>query len=314
MVVKKRLIILLAMLVLISFASAQEQVLTITSEKSVYVPGDTIKINAVIYNPNTYQVKAKLHTVLDNSKETYPAAIIPYEFSLNAKETKTILIYDVAIDKNFISDTYIVTARVLFDDKEIERKEIEFEVKDTLKEIEFEVNVCKDQRCKEKSKVFVKNQEVYLDYYSKIKDLFVKTNIEYPDRTTKTLTLPILIKTDQIGTYKLEVAASKEGYRIITKKDQFAVIGKQVEIQSGSVCNNNEICDVGENSQNCPQDCLLIPKDKVVSEKTNLREFMEKNKITLTIALGVLVFILLVIFVLYLTSRKREEIVYNQQP
>ena len=44
--------------------------------------------------------------------------------------------------------------------------------------------------------------------------------------------MPTSIKAEQIGTYELEVTASKEGYKTITKKEQFGVIEGGVEITS----------------------------------------------------------------------------------
>lgn len=313
MVVKIEFILIATILILISLVSAQGQFLTITSEKSIYIPGDTIKVQVTVYNPNPNTANVKLYTFLENYKKTYPMGIIPFEFQLSSKETKTILIYDIPVDKDFISDIYKVSAVVFFDKEEIKREYFEFEVKDTFKEMQVEIKLCKDKSCKQESRIFMKNEEIYLDYDSNVKNPTITTIIKSPDRKTQKISLPTSIKADQIGTYELEITASKEDYKTITKTDRFAVIEKQVEIQSISVCNNDGTCSKEENYQNCPQDCPLVSKDKIISKKGTLNEFIKKNKVTLTIVLGVLAFILLVIFILYLISKKKKNPTFDSK-
>ncbi len=122
---------------------------------------------------------------------------------------------------------------------------------------EFNVFSCKDQSCTEKSKVFLKNENIYLDYDSEVDNPLITATLTYPDETTQTLTLPTSIKTEQIGTHTLGVTASKEGYKTMSVKEQFAIIEQEADILilSVSVCNPNGICEDGENEQNCPQDC-----------------------------------------------------------
>ena len=122
---------------------------------------------------------------------------------------------------------------------------------------EFDVLLCKDQSCTEKSKIFLKNENMYLDYDSEVDNLLITTTLTYPDERTRTLTLPTSIKAKQIGTYTLDVTASKQGYKDITVREQFAVIGQEANILmiSVSVCNSNRVCEDEENEQNCPQAC-----------------------------------------------------------
>ena len=95
---------------------------------------------------------------------------------------------------------------------------------------EFEINTCKDSSCSEKAKVFVKGENVFIDYILEVPEPIVITILTYPDKTTKQITLPTSIKANQIGTYELEVIASKENYKTITKTIQFGIIESEVEI------------------------------------------------------------------------------------
>lgn len=79
-------------------------------------------------------------------------------------------------------------------------------------------------------KIFTQNEEINIDYSSDVENPSLVSILTYPDKTTQQITLPTSIQADQIGTYILDVTASKEGYKTITKKEQFAVIESEAEI------------------------------------------------------------------------------------
>jgi hypothetical protein len=116
-----------------------------------------------------------------------------------------------------------------------------------------------------------------------------------PDKTIQQINLPTSIKAEQIGTYELEITASKQGYKTITTKEQFAVIKKEAEIEFVGVCDANGICEDKENYQNCPQDCL--PKKGI-------------NK--LWIILPIIVILILVIVVVVVRRKRKSTLEINQ--
>ena len=73
-------------------------------------------------------------------------------------------------------------------------------------------------------KVFIKNENIYLNYSSDVSGLKLGSKLTYPDGSIKNINLPTTIKAEQVGNYNLEVSASKEGYKTIKKKEQFGVI------------------------------------------------------------------------------------------
>ena len=143
----------------------------------------------------------------------------------------------------------------------IEKKiEKEFKI-ETTPSFQFNLQYCKDEFCVEKTKVFVLNNNIYLNYNSDAKNLEITANLIYPNKTEKKIILPTSIKAEQVGNYELEITAKKDGYKTINKKDMFGVIGERVEIQSASICNADGKCLGNENAQNCPQDCLAKAED-----------------------------------------------------
>ena len=101
----------------------------------------------------------------------------------------------------------------------------------------FDLNIltCKDVDCNETTKVFVKGESIYINYDSEISTLLIITTLTYPDGTSQQLTIPTSIKAEQVGTYSLEVSASKQGYRTMTESIQFGVIEEEPNIPYTSV-------------------------------------------------------------------------------
>ena len=175
---------------------------------------------------------------------------------------------------------------------------------ETLPYFLFDILTCEDPSCAEESKVFVKGKDIHLDYNSDVEALLIEAILTYPDLTTKQITLPTSIKAEQIGTYTLEVTASKEGYKTITKKEQFGVIEKHAEIPFESDCNKDGVCTGEENPQNCPQDCSQTASPEVISpEKSSLKQ-TEKAK-TALYSLFLVVIVLFGAIISFLYFRKR---------
>ena len=81
-------------------------------------------------------------------------------------------------------------------------------------------------------KVYLQKEDINLDYTSDVENPDITAVLIYPDKTTEQVNLPTTISSSKIGTYELEVTASKQGYKTITKTIQFGVIEKQAEIKT----------------------------------------------------------------------------------
>ena len=169
---------------------------------------------------------------------------------------------------------------------------------------EFELKHCKDASCQFTTEIFELNKDIYFDYSSNIKDILTETNLIFPDKTTKQITLPSSIIASQVGTYTLDVTASKDGYKTIHKTEQFGVIEKETPIKSASLCNGNGICDNNENSQNCPQDCPIIARQILSSEIKSSKDNQNTFYYTFYIAIAI-IFIILLINIFRLKERNK---------
>lgn len=173
-----------------------------------------------------------------------------------------------------------------------------FIIQNADSEFDFDLETCKDSSCSEKSVVFLKNENMYLSYESSIDNPSINALLTYPDGKKEQIDIPSSIKAGQIGTYTIEVTASKEGYITAIDKVQFGVIEKHTEVRPVSVCNADGVCDSRENPQNCPQDC----SKKEISS-------LNFNQLWIVV---LLLAIILVVVVLIMRDRKKKKKVKNK--
>jgi len=127
----------------------------------------------------------------------------------------------------------------------------------------FDVNIqlCEDQNCLKKSKTFIQDAKIYLDYESEVVNPYIEGILIYPNNSEKKLTLPTDISLSQIGVYSLVIKISKEEYKDNSKTIKFSVISDGAIISNIQDCNSNLICDENENYNTCPQECNSGVKD-----------------------------------------------------
>jgi hypothetical protein len=162
----------------------------------------------------------------------------------------------------------------------------------------LDLSLCKDAACNEKSKIFLKNEEIYFNYNSDVEELDVAGEIVYPDGSKKSIKIPSSIKASQIGTHDLEVIGSKKGYRGVTQNIQFAVIEQNANIQDVSVediDNNQEIVSRGAIG-------TISKYDSNTDEKSN-------NKIVyiILVIVGILLVLFIVILLIMLSKEKKSQ-------
>ncbi|MBU0760946.1 MAG: hypothetical protein KJ600_00045 [Nanoarchaeota archaeon] len=184
------------------------------------------------------------YTIISDNNER--VAYLPYVYCPNLprppKFTKSVSLvankpyrnsyYDLAVDSTIEPQTCTAYLQILSPIQQTVSKEFQII---TDPSFSFNLNLCKDQSCTEKSKTFILNKQVYLDYSSSAQNPEVTATLTYPDKTTKIINLPTSITASKTGTHTLEVTASKENYKTITTKTQFAVISKNAEISSLNV-------------------------------------------------------------------------------
>jgi hypothetical protein len=107
---------------------------------------------------------------------------------------------------------------------------LQFVVSGTLKRADIEVSICKDPDCMEETRVFAKDETVYLTFDSQFPNPDVEASLILPDGAVKQISLPEALNEELLGTYTLEVTASQEGYTAASLREQFGIIEEHAGI------------------------------------------------------------------------------------
>lgn len=202
-----------------------------------------------------------VESLLKNEDKTYVNLLPPIYEELDIDDEKKVKLYNFVVDKYFKEGIYQLKIRMIIENNVAKEISKEFTISDTLKEFDFSLNFCKDQACTEKAKVFILNETIYFNYKSIVPEILVIGLLTRPNKSIRELTLPNAELASQIGTYKLEVEASKEGYKTKKVEAMFGVIEKMLQIPSAVGCVVDGVCNVEETLKNCPQDCALVDTD-----------------------------------------------------
>ncbi len=151
-------------------------------------------------------------------------------------------------------------------------------------------------------KVFVKNENILLNYASSVSSLTISAILTYPDKSSKEITFPFEFKAEQIGTYSLNLKVSKEGYKEISKIEQFAVIEKEASFSSqvsaqvtddNPLSSNSVIPSLGDSPS-------LDPLESVSGGHSN------SFNILLGIVIGLIVLVIILIYFLWRKSKSDQ--------
>jgi hypothetical protein len=249
----KKIIIFISCFFLLSVigVNALEDItLNISLDKNVYSYDDTVRPVVTIHNYGNTSVILDFYEEIRNIDEKIPPyfispkqIMVPAKTSLNASE-----IYFVVTDFN-PSGEYQVKAEVRENNVLLSSINRTFTI-NSFESLNLDILTCKDSACTEKSKFFLQNENIYLDYSSELENISVLVTLTYPDKTTKQTTLPTSIIAQQIVTYNLEVTASKSGYEATKKTEELieevAVLKKERDSLLDEIDNLEEKNKKGE--------------------------------------------------------------------
>lgn len=97
--------------------------------------------------------------------------------------------------------------------------------------LNININLCKDSSCSAQTIVFKKGDKVYLSLNSDLTGIVTVAKLTDSNGVTKEVTLPYDFVASDVGSYTLEVSASKSGYNEASASKQFAVINSNSDIQ-----------------------------------------------------------------------------------
>jgi hypothetical protein len=202
--------------------------------KDILKPGDQFTANLVLKNNLNLQHTVIIESILENEDRTYTNLLPPMYVELNVNEEKRVTLYDLSIDDSFDGGVYLLSAGIVLQDNTLITASEEFAITGTPEDFSLDLDLCKDSSCTERSKVIILGEDIYLGYSSEVENPTVTANLTHPDGTIEEITLPVSIKAEKVGTYLLEVTASREGYRTQVLSTQFGVIEKPASINGAN--------------------------------------------------------------------------------
>lgn len=257
--------------------------------KNEFTLNERLTIDATVENPTDLELL--LQSLIFHSN--MEGLILSNSIEIDLVETKTISLHDFAIDDTYNNGDYSVLVRLVDvqrPDLVLDSRNLSFLIRGVPQDFSFNAYTCKDQSCAEKSKVFLQGENVYFDYSSEVENVEITATLTYPDKKIQQLILPTSIKAEQIGTYEVEVIASKEGYKTVTDSTQFGVIKSEADIK--------------ETTNKIFYGKKLEFRD---------RDFFKKTENLIYFLIGVVIFFILIFLIvhLFLRRKKKRSIIQN---
>jgi len=223
--------LIITVLITINLVYAQDLELNAYAYKKDYSPNETILIQIDITNLGG-EFDGYLAVELEGPPGDYSFEDFSKRIEIG-RLGKFDYLYSSPVLESIPNGNYWADIRILDSGgKRVSRMNISFRIQGVKETLPLVIETCKTQDCSQKSKLFLKNEDIYLNYESSVENPSITATLTYPDKTTGQITLQSSIKASQIGTYELEVKASKEGYKEISIKEQFGVIEKEARIET----------------------------------------------------------------------------------
>jgi hypothetical protein len=157
-------------------------------------------------------------------------------------------------------------------------------------------------------KVYLKDEDIFLDYESSVENPLITATLTYPDGTTNQVSVPGSIRTEQIGTYELSVTASKEGYKTVSLNEQFGVIEKDAEIGTINFLEEDSVQKIPESTINDKEEIPASPLSNTDSPPQIQEEPISPVKekyfyIFIGIIAAIVVILLIILFIINIKKR-----------
>ncbi len=189
--------------------------IAINTEK-IFEEGDNIEFSYMLISQTNEIIKYTASVSCDNAPE--PLLQLK-QIELKRNEPYYDEYFYAQVDENFLTSECYALITIIEPYNFIKEQKFDVGAKSS-----FSFDVLLDK------KVFTQGETISLDYSSDISNLEIDAKLTYPNKTIKQILLPSSILAEQIGTYSLDVLASKEGYKTVTKKEQFAAIYNNAKI------------------------------------------------------------------------------------
>lgn len=202
---------------------------TLKAEKSEYKLGDKVRVYGHFLGKEIESSDLTIHSLLKHTDVwDFPKAIIPISLKLEPHQEKELLIREFEVTNDYPPGKYNLKVGLEIKPKMMEFKELQFNIKGTLKTLDYKIIISRDRESKEKAKVFTfENKHVYFSLKSTLRNVVASGFCINPEGKKVDLEFDGLVARYRLsgaGVYKLEVNGYANGYKPLTKRVLFSVI------------------------------------------------------------------------------------------
>jgi len=241
--------------------ASAESFLELELNRNEFKPGDKIRAEVTVNNQLNERLEGSVVFTIVHVGDLYPPMPELKKIALGPGESATDLVFQMSVIDTMPEGVYEAIARIENRNGEIiTKRKKSMLVTGTLKTIEADLKVCPDSECRSSKSVYMPDETVYFRINSSVKDL--QSDAELADLSSGSVRKLDFGKNYQAqasdldpGSYEVKVSLDKKGYEGAVLQRDFAVIEKEPEIESASVCQVDGRCRDRETVQNCPQDC-----------------------------------------------------------
>lgn len=230
----KRLILVFCLVFLIGLISSQN--LEMNLDKEDYLPGEIIKIIVNIKNIGHGSVEILFQGYLQSNNPSVPIPRIYQKLlKLDPGETKN---FEYEIDTELINydSTYEIVGEIYDNNSELIGKKInKFNLINASKPMVERIIICRGNSCDKEANIFLQDETVYFDYVSEINDVKVSGKLINPKGNSENVSIPLIRKFDETGTYQIEIKFDKEGYESKVELVQFGIIDDHAKVKNASL-------------------------------------------------------------------------------
>ena len=248
----KKLLVLTALLMLAAAADASVS-LSFGPYMPTYTSADEISIGVVLKN-NGAAGNFILTSYIQSDTASVGSSPVSVEDEIAAGQEIGIRVYQENAN-NLLDGRYTLTASVRGEDGVNDQKSIDFQVQGVAKRPQFTIKVCKDEACKQPLSYMIVGEKVWLKVES-ADSIKAAVKVIAPGGSASDLTPPAQYTPTKEGTYSMKVTVTGAGIKSTEQTTQVPALAKEPSLTVTQSCNEDGVCDAGENPTNCPQDCV----------------------------------------------------------
>jgi hypothetical protein len=237
---------------------------SVYSESPGYEKGSVLRVFADIENDGEEAFSGTILSSLTGNGGKSDA-VVPHEVILDPGERVTVAIYEFSVTDDYPPGEYEVSATLYSRGAPAGYGEDTFIISGTAMDMDAWLLSCTDSGCANESSMFLLGETAYVGAGSTVGGVSCTATVISPSGKASNVALPAQLLLDEEGTYLVNSVCTKEGYNPRTPSLMLGAMEEWPQVKLIQTCNEDGICDDGENISNCPQDCT--PQEQVEPEE-----------------------------------------------